>query len=162
MVPHPGQPLDDGGDALQGPQLADKPVGGGARQQRLLDLPELGIGDLRGRPGRAAAAQRLGAAALPGGMPQAHRLAGDAEPAGDLGLADAGSEQLGGAQPTGLQSFTFTSCRRAARDGWHARSSPAQQRGSNLLRVSSGALHHPDHACHRPPAEPGGVDRVSR
>jgi hypothetical protein len=37
MVAHPGQSLDDGGDALQGPQLADEPVGGGTLQQGLLD-----------------------------------------------------------------------------------------------------------------------------
>jgi len=26
MMAHPGQPLDDDGDAIQGPQLADEPV----------------------------------------------------------------------------------------------------------------------------------------
>jgi hypothetical protein len=46
---------------------------------------------------RRPAAQRLRPAALPAGMPDAHRLAGDPELAGDLGLADADSEQLGGA-----------------------------------------------------------------
>jgi hypothetical protein len=46
-------------------------------------------------------------------------LAGDAELAGDLGLADAGGEQFGGAQPTGLEPFAFLSCRGAAGDGWH-------------------------------------------
>jgi hypothetical protein len=47
-------------------------------------------------------------------------LAGDAEPAGDLGLADADGEQLRGAQPTGLKLFAFVLCRGAAGDGWHA------------------------------------------
>jgi hypothetical protein len=71
------------------------------------------------RPG-SARARRPAAARPPGGMPAAHGLAGDIELAGDLGLADADSEQLGGAQPAGLQPFTFMLCRRAARDGWHA------------------------------------------
>jgi hypothetical protein len=44
MVTHPGQPLDHGGDAVQGPQLTDEPVGGGALQQGLLDPAELRIG----------------------------------------------------------------------------------------------------------------------
>jgi hypothetical protein len=42
-----------------------------------------------------AARRRLGAVGLPGGMPQAHGLAGDAELAGDLSLANADGEQLG-------------------------------------------------------------------
>ena len=45
-------------------------------------------------------------------MPDAHRLGGDAELAGDLDLADAGGEQLGGAQPTGLEPVTFSLCRK--------------------------------------------------
>jgi len=46
-------------------------------------------------------------------------LAGDAELAGDLGLADAGGEQLGDAQPTLLEPMALLLCRRAAGDGWH-------------------------------------------
>jgi hypothetical protein len=56
VVTHPGQPLDHDGDAVQGPQLTNEPVGGGTFQQGLLDLAELGIGDTRGRPGRSSAA----------------------------------------------------------------------------------------------------------
>lgn len=50
------------------------------------------------------AAQRLRPAVLPAGMPDAHGLRGDAELAGNLGLADTGSEQFAGAEPTSLQA----------------------------------------------------------
>jgi hypothetical protein len=53
-------------------------------------------------------------------MPAAHGLAGDAELAGDLGLAHAEGEQLGSAQPAGLEPVVFSLCRGAARDGRHA------------------------------------------
>jgi hypothetical protein len=55
VVTHPGQPLDHGGDAVQGPQLADEPVGRGTFQQGLLDLAELGVGHLGRRAGRSLA-----------------------------------------------------------------------------------------------------------
>jgi hypothetical protein len=44
-----------------------------------------------------------------------HALAGHAELAGDLSLADAGGEQLGGPQPTGLEPLAFLLSRGAAR-----------------------------------------------
>ena len=47
-------------------------------------------------------------------------LAGDTESAGNLGLADTGGEQLGGAQPTLLKPLALLVCRGAAGDGWHA------------------------------------------
>jgi hypothetical protein len=64
-------------------------------------------------------------------MPQAHGLAGDAQLAGDLGLMDAGGEQLGGAEPAGLEPFAFSLCRRAAGDGWHAPILTSGQHHSN-------------------------------
>jgi hypothetical protein len=60
----------------------------------------------------SVARRRLGAAGLPGGMPQAHGLAGDAELAGDLSLANTDNEQLGAAQPAAPQPFRFL-CRAA-------------------------------------------------
>jgi hypothetical protein len=45
-------------------------------------------------------------------MPQAHGLAGDAELAGDLSLANTDNEQLGAAQPAAPQPFRFL-CRAA-------------------------------------------------
>ena len=52
-------------------------------------------------------------------VPEMDALAGDAELAGHLGLTDAGGEQLGGAEPTGLEPFAFSLCRRTASNGWH-------------------------------------------
>jgi hypothetical protein len=124
--PHPARMMVDSGEALdhrggpvQGPQLPDEPVRGRAVQQGLLDLGELGIRQPGRRAARAAAVQALGAALLPAGMPNTDRLGRDLELAGDLGLVDAGGEQLGGAQPASLQAVTSSLCRRAARDSWH-------------------------------------------
>jgi hypothetical protein len=58
-------------------------------------------------------------------MPEAYGLAGDAELVGDLGLAEATGEQLGGAQPAGLKPLAFLLCRRVAGNGWHGRILPA-------------------------------------
>jgi hypothetical protein len=57
---------------------------------------ELGVGQARGRPGGAAAGQRLQPARLPAGVPAADVLAGDTEGAGDLGLRAAGGKQRPG------------------------------------------------------------------
>jgi hypothetical protein len=65
--------------------------------------------------------QGLGAALLPAGMPDADGLSRDLEPAGDLGLVDTDGEQLGRAQPPGLEPVAFSLCRKAARDSWHPR-----------------------------------------
>jgi hypothetical protein len=43
-----------------------------------------------------------------------HARARDAELASDLGPADAGGEQLGGPQPTGLEPLAFSLSRGAA------------------------------------------------
>jgi hypothetical protein len=119
VVADPGQALDHGGDAVESPQLPDKAVSGGALQQGLLDLGELGVGELRAGTGRAAAAQAVDSLGLPALIPEVDALAGDAELAGDLGLADAGGEQLGGTQPTGLEAFALSLCGRTASNGWH-------------------------------------------
>jgi hypothetical protein len=50
--------------------------------------------------------------------------------AGDAELAGAGSEQLGGAQPAGLQPLAFLLCHRAARNGWRP-DPPIKQYTSN-------------------------------
>jgi len=103
VVAHPRKPPDHLGDAVKRPQFALESVGGGALQQGLLHAAQLLVRQAWGGPGRAAACKSAGAAGLPGGVPGAGGLAGDAELAGDLGRVDAGSEQLGGAQPAGLQ-----------------------------------------------------------
>jgi hypothetical protein len=77
--------------------------------------------DSRGAgPLGALAAQGLRPAGLEAAVPDADGLGGDTELAGDLGLADASGEQLGGPQPPGLEPFAFSLCRRAAREGRHA------------------------------------------
>jgi hypothetical protein len=62
----------------------------------------------------------LGSTDLPAAVPDADSLGGDAKLAGDLGLVDAGGEQLGCAQSAALEPVAFLLCRRATRDGWHA------------------------------------------
>jgi hypothetical protein len=79
MVTHPGQPLDHGGDAVQGPQLTDEPIGRGALEQDLFDLTELAVRQPWYGSSRPTGAQGVGAASLPAGMPVADALAGDAE-----------------------------------------------------------------------------------
>jgi hypothetical protein len=96
MVGDPGHPLDHRGDARKRPVVAVKAIGAGALPQRLVDGGELLLGQARGRPGRAGAAQRVGPASAPLGVPAADILAGDAELVGDLGLGVAGGEQLAG------------------------------------------------------------------
>ena len=118
---HPGQPLDHQRNPVQGPQLTGEPISGGAIQQGLFKLGELGIRQPWRRAARSPAVQGLGAALQEPGVPDTHRLGGDAELAGDLGLMDSGGEQLGRAQPTDLESVTFLLCRRAARDSWLGR-----------------------------------------
>ena len=67
----------------------------------------------------ASATEAVSSLNLPAPMPEMDALARNTELTGDLGLADAGGEQLGRAQPTGLEAFAFLMCRWAAGDGWH-------------------------------------------
>jgi hypothetical protein len=120
MMLHPGEALDHQRDAVKGPQFPGEPVGRRPFEQGLLHAGELLIGKPWRRAARPSAVQGLGTTGLPAGMPDAHGLGRDLELAGDLGLGDAGGEQLGRAQPAGLQAVTFSLCRRAARDSWHA------------------------------------------
>ena len=120
MVADAGQPLDQQRDAVQGPQLSDKPVRRSTGEQGLLDSGELGVRQPGRRAARPLAAQRLRTTVLPTGMPDAHSLGRGAEPASDLGLADADSEQLSRSQPASLELVAFSLCRMAARHGWHA------------------------------------------
>jgi hypothetical protein len=147
VVAHPGQPPDHLGDAVQRPQLALKPVGGGALQQGLLDVPKLVVRQAWGGPGRAAALQGARATGLPGSVPGACGLAGDAELAGDPGRVDTGGKQLRGAQPAGLELLALAVGLGAAGRGrhrvllWQRRSSsdrtpiPRQPNPQNPLTV---------------------------
>jgi hypothetical protein len=85
----------------------------------VLDLAELAVRQPWGGARRPLAAQGIGATSLPAGMPVADALAGDLQPAGDLGLAEAGGEQLSSAQLASLAAFTLLLCRSTAGSGWH-------------------------------------------
>jgi hypothetical protein len=80
---------------------------------------ELAVGQPGRWSGRALAVQAVSSLSLPAPVPEVDALAGHAELAGDLGLVEAGGEQLGGAQPTGLEPVAFSLGRGAAGDGWH-------------------------------------------
>jgi hypothetical protein len=71
---HPGQPLNHQPDAVKGPQLPDKPVRAGPFQQGLLDPLELGVRQPGRRAAGSPAAQGIGAAGLPAGMPDVDGL----------------------------------------------------------------------------------------
>src|SRR6266508_2964869 len=58
MVADPGELLDHGPDAGKGPVVAVEAVRAGALAQGLVDSVELLVGQARGVPGRAGAAQR--------------------------------------------------------------------------------------------------------
>jgi hypothetical protein len=64
-------------------------------------------------------------------------LAGDAELAGDLGLADTGGEQLGGPQSTQLKPVAFSLCRGAAGNGWHRPILTGEPRRHQLSRQTN-------------------------
>ena len=90
MVADPGQPLDHGRHARQGPVVGIEAVRAGTLAQRLVDGGKLLVRQAWGMPGGAGAAQRLQPARLPLGVPAADVLAGRTELAGDLGLGVAG------------------------------------------------------------------------
>jgi hypothetical protein len=76
-------------------------------------------------------------------VPDAHRLGGDAELAGNLGLADASGEQLSGSEPTGLESVTLSLCRSAARDSRHVPILACRQPRSNSTLALTPSTRHP-------------------
>jgi hypothetical protein len=93
MVADPGELLDHAGDAGKGPVVGVEAVRAGTLPERLVDGVQLLVGQARGVPGRAGAAQRLGPALAPLGVPATDILPGHPEGAGDLGLGVAGGKQ---------------------------------------------------------------------
>jgi hypothetical protein len=57
MVADPGEPLDHGRDPGEGPMVGVEAVRAGTLPERLVDGGKLGVGQARGGPGRAGAAQ---------------------------------------------------------------------------------------------------------
>jgi hypothetical protein len=96
MVADPGQPLDHCRHPGQGPVVGVEAVRAGTLPQRLVDAVQLLVGQARGVPGRAGAAQRLQPTLAPLGVPAADVLAGHPEGAGDLGLGVTGGKQRPG------------------------------------------------------------------
>jgi hypothetical protein len=71
VIAHPGLPLDDLGDAPQGPRLAGEPMRAGALAERLGNPLQVGVRQSWRDAAWPLAGQRLGAALPPGGMPAA-------------------------------------------------------------------------------------------
>jgi hypothetical protein len=143
MVGHPGQPLDHGPDAGQGPVVAVEAVGAGALAQRLVDTVQLLVRQARGLSGRAGATERLQPALAPLGVPAADILPGHAEGAGDLGLGVADGKQRPGLQADGFERLAVTQTTGvAAIGGWsHTAMLPGQppimsSEGANLFNLT--------------------------
>jgi hypothetical protein len=102
VIAHPGLPLDDLGDAPQGPHLASEPVRAGTLVERRGQAFQVGGRQSGPDTVGSFAVQRLGAASGPGGMPAAGALLGHPELAGDLGSTYPLGEQVGRLQAAGL------------------------------------------------------------
>ncbi len=98
MVPHAGQPLDDGGHPQQGPQIGREAVGSRPLAERAIDLFELPDRELRLATGSAGRSERGHAAPPPCPVPATDTLAAHAECPSDQGGNLAGAEQLSGPQ----------------------------------------------------------------
>jgi hypothetical protein len=94
---------DELADPGHRPQLTSEPVRCRTLQQQLGEELQVGIGQAGRVARRPTAAERRDATLPEVRVLAVDALAGHAEPAGDLSLADAGGEQLSRAQPTGLQ-----------------------------------------------------------
>src|SRR6266511_1469209 len=137
MVGHPGHLLDHAGDPGESPVVGVEPVRAGALPERLPDSSKLRVGQARGVPGRAGAAQRLQPARAPLGVPAAGVLPGDTELAGDLGLGAAGGEQRAGLQTDSFERLAVAQTTGvAAVGGW---SHPAMLPGQPLIVSPEGA-----------------------
>src|SRR5215218_1306413 len=130
MVTGPGEPLDHGGDAGQGPVVGVEAVGAGALAQRGIQVLELLVVKARVGPGGAAACQRLQPALSPAGVPAADVLAGHPELAGDLGLGAASGKQRSGLHADSFERLAVTQAPGVtAISGWsHAAILPARPR----------------------------------
>ena len=120
---HPGQPLNDHGDAVKGPQVVVESGRLGALEQGLLDSGQLGVSELGVGASPAAASEPVNPAGLPSGVPAACALTGHPQLAGDLSLGASLGEQLGRAHAPGLARGAVFIGRRAA-DGRHPPISP--------------------------------------
>jgi hypothetical protein len=104
VVAHPGELLDHRGDPRQRPQLGVEPECLRSLAQRLFDRVQFRRRQPWPAAGAARPAQRRLAALAPAAIPNAGRLGGDPEGAGDLGLGGAVGEHAGGFQAPLLQA----------------------------------------------------------
>lgn len=110
VVPDPGLAGDDRGQAREGPQVRAEPEGPGALPQGPLHRLELVRAELRLAPRPPRGPQRGSPAPPPLVVPAQDALAADAQPAGNLGVAQVpGREQPGRRTAALLQGFEIPS-----------------------------------------------------
>jgi hypothetical protein len=146
MVGNPRELLDHGRHAGKGPVVGVEAVRAGTLAQRLVDGGKLLVGQARGGPGGAGAAQRLLPARLPFGVPAADVLPGDTELVGDLGLGVAGGKQRPGLHTDAFERLAVAwTAGVAAVGGWShtrhaARKAPIMSSElANFFKCSLGA-----------------------
>src|SRR5262245_55731835 len=142
MVGDPGYPFDHAGDPVESPVVGVEAVGAGALAQRLVDRPQLLVGQAGNRPGGAAACQRLQPAGLPLGVPAADVLAGHAQLVGDLGLGAAGGKQRPGLHADAFERLAVAQAAGVASvGGWsHTAILPAKPRSCHRNERTSLSL----------------------
>ena len=124
----------------KGPVVGVEAVRAGTLPERLVDGVQLLVGQARGVPGGAGAAQRLQPTRLPLRVPAADILPGHAEGVGDLGLGVAGGKQRAGLHADAFERLAVAQAAGvAAVGGWsHTAMLPGQPRsvsseGANLF-----------------------------
>lgn len=102
MVGYLSDPLNDGGNSSQRPELGGVPEGRGTVEERPLHPLALRGGEARFRPRPPAAFEAIRAPALPGRMPLASRLTAHREGSGDFCLGLTFGKELRGLEPPAL------------------------------------------------------------
>ena len=110
VVPDPGLPGDDRGQAREGPQLRAEPEGQGPLPEGCLHGPELVPRQLRFPPRAPGGSERFRSPALPVAVPAQDALAADSHPASDLRVREVpGREQPGRREAALLQCGEISS-----------------------------------------------------
>ena len=103
VIPHPGEPLDDLGDARQGPQVRREPVRPGSFPQGRVDPGQLLMVQARPPAQPARRLQTRPTVLLPRLVPVVRRLAADPKPRDHHGLRRPPGEQARRLEPTRFQ-----------------------------------------------------------
>jgi hypothetical protein len=119
----------------------------GTLAQRLVNAGKLLLGQPRGAPGRAGAAQRLLPTVAPAGVLAADVLAGHPEGARDFGLGVAGGKQRPGLHADAFERLTVAQTAGVAAVGGWSHTAQAASKApimspeeANLCRIASLAL----------------------